>query len=523
MTRPRERVIVVGAGVGGLSAAVQLAAQGALVTVIERADTPGGKLREVRVGDCRIDAGPTVLTMREVLEAVFDSAGASLDDYVPMSRATVLARHGWERGGRLDLFDDTEHTVDAIGEFAGLTEARNYLAFCREARNIYRILEQSFMQASKPSLPQLMWRIGPHRLRDQWRINPYQTLWSAVCRHFKDERLRQLFARYATYCGSSPFATPATLMLIADVERRGVWLVQGGMYKIALALEQLGTRLGVEYRYACEVCDVTLENKRASGVMLTTGERLEANAVIVNADVAAVAEGRLGRTAAQSVRPISQRSRSLSAHTWAFTGSAAGFPLARHTIFFPDAPYENEFNDIFGRKRLPLTPAVYVCAQDRDSAGHSSTATDRFLCIVNAPPVEDGAAANRTEIEECETKAYRLMNACGLTLQQMTDATVRTSPRDFERLFPGTAGAIYGRASHGWMSSFQRQGARCRVPGLYFAGGSAHPGPGVPMAALSGTLACNSVLADLASIRKLHKTATPGGMLMPSATTAATD
>lgn len=519
-----KRVVVVGAGIGGLTAAVGLAAEGLDVTVVEKFDAPGGKMREVRVCGARIDAGPTVFTMRDVFEEIFANAGASLDDYLTVKPAEVLARHAWEAGGELDLFADMDRTVDAIGAFAGAKNACGYASFCKEAANIYRILDRAFIRAQKPNLPELLWRVGLLNFEDLWRINPYQSFWSAVCRHMSDPRLRQLFGRYSTYCGASPFSAPATLMLVAHVEQRGVWLVEGGIHRIALALESLARRLGAAFRYNAQAAEVLSVRGRVSGVRLESGERLSADAVILNADAAAVARGALGLSAQGAIRPIPSRKHSLSALTFAFQAEAHGFPLARHTVFFPNAPYASEFDAIFKLRKLPPSPAVYVCAQDRDDeGGRRGGGPERFLGIVNAPAQLGAETLSQSEIEECENKTFRLMEACGLRLTVASGAMVRTAPQDFERLFPGAGGAIYGRASHGWMASFQRQSVRSGMPGLYFAGGSVHPGPGVPMAALSGRLAGEALLADWALTKRWRQMATLGGILMRSAPTTATD
>ena len=275
-------------------------------------------------------------------------------------------------------------------------------------------------------------------------------------------------------------------MLVAHVEQRGVWLVEGGMHRIALALESLARRLGAAFHYNAEAAEVLSVRGKVSGVRLASGERLAADAVILNADASAVARGALGLAAQGAIRPIPSRKQSLSALTFAFQGEARGFPLARHTVFFPDTPYASEFDAIFRHRKLPPSPAVYVCAQDRDDeGGRRGEGPERFLSIVNAPAQLDAGALSQLEIAECEKETFRLMEACGLRLKA-TCAMARTAPQDFERLFPGAGGAIYGRASHGWMASFQRQGIRSAMPGLYFAGGSVHPGPGVPMAALWG-------------------------------------
>jgi 1-hydroxycarotenoid 3,4-desaturase len=499
------RVAVIGAGIGGLAAALDLSARGFEVLVLERAAAPGGKMREVAVGEgegaARLDAGPTVFTMRWVFEELFDSAGASLSDHLALRPAAVLARHAWNGGGRLDLFADVARSADAIGAFAGAAEARGFRAFCDRARRVYRALEGPFIRAARPTPFSLAAAAGPSGVAGLLGASPFNTLWRALGDHFRDPRLRQLFGRYATYCGSSPFLAPATLMLVAHVEQDGVWLVEGGMHRLARAVEALARSRGVAFRYGAEVAEIRVEGGRAAGVTLADGERVEADAVVVNADAAALAAGLFGPAAARgaAVPRAEQRDRSLSALTWAMLAEAEGFPLLRHTVFFSN-DYPAEFDDLFGRNRLPAAPTAYVCAQDRGAdddggaAARPKPGPERLLCLVNAPPTGDTAPPSRAEIERCETATFRLLERCGLTLRRRD--TVTTGPAEWERLFPATGGALYGRASHGWAASFARPGARTALPGLYLAGGSAHPGAGVPMAALSGRLAASSIASD---------------------------
>jgi 1-hydroxycarotenoid 3,4-desaturase len=282
------------------------------------------------------------------------------------------------------------------------------------------------------------------------------------------------------------------------------------MGAIAQAMAKSAARAGVDIETAAPVREVLVEGGRAAGVVLSTGERVEAGAVLVNADAAAVAAGLFGPAVRNSVPRAERRDRSLSALTWAMLVEAEGFPLLRHTVFFSD-DYPAEFEDVFNRNRLPAAPTAYVCAQDRGAGadGAAPSGPERLLCLVNAPPTGDTAPPSRAEIERCETATFRLLERCGLALKR--HGTVLTGPAEFERLFPATGGALYGRASHGWAASFARPGARTALPGLYLAGGSAHPGAGVPMAALSGRLAAASLVSDLASTARLRGTAMLGG------------
>jgi len=515
MAPSRGHVVVIGAGLGGLSCAVALAAQGARVTVLERASTPGGKMREVRVDGRPVDSGPTVLTMRHVFDAVFESAGERLDDHVTLTRSEIIARHAWEGGATLDLFSDIDRSADAIGRFAGAAEARGYLAFCAYAQRIHETVEGPFMRAQRPSLGSVLRDQGVRGLASLATIDATRTMWRALGDYFRDPRLRQLFGRYATYCGSSPWLAPATLNVVAHVEREGVWTVNGGMYRLAEAVAALAARKGVTFRYGAEVTEVTVSDGRATGVRLADGERIEADAVVVNADTAALSDGRFGAAAAKAWRREPSEGRSLSAVTYSLATRASGFPLVRHNVFF-SKDYEREFGDIFARDELPAEPTIYACAQDRDdTAAPPADGVDRIFLIVNAPARGGRRPFSTAEIDACTRRTAARLELMGLSLDWTPTRHVTTTPDAFERMFPSTGGALYGPPSHGWKSPLYRAPARSNVPGIFLAGGSAHPGAGVPMVARSGLLAAESVLASLASTARSRPAVTRGGTLTP--------
>lgn len=514
--------MVIGAGIGGLVSALQLAQSGLQVTLVESAAGPGGKMRQIDVGGARIDSGPTVFTMRWVMDQIFRSAGVELDDMLTLRPLAVLARHAWNGEQRLDLHADARQSAEAIGQFAGAAEARRFIQFCAQARRVYDTLEGPFIRSQRPTLFDLARDLGPRGLGVLAGLGPFATLWRSLARHFHDPRLQQLFGRYATYCGSSPYAAPATLMLVAQVEMDGVWSVEGGMLAVAQALATLAERHGATLRYGVACDEVLVRDGRACGVRLAAGEVIDADSVVFNGDAAALGQSLLGAAASRAVRPVPPSTRSLSAMAWSMHTRTDGFPLVRHNVYFC-ADYAAEFRDIFQHRRLPREGTVYVCAQDRDDdgclpVGHGSGA-ERLLCIVNAPAHGDHGPIEPSEIAACEQTHFALLQRCGLRLDRQPGDTVLTTPSDFHRLFPGTGGALYGQASNGWMDSFRRPSSISRLPGLYLAGGSVHPGPGVPMAAMSGLLAAATVMAHLDSTSRSRRVAISGGMSTRSATT----
>ncbi|MDX5351252.1 MAG: phytoene desaturase [Paracoccaceae bacterium] len=508
-------VVVIGAGMGGLAAAIRLASAGCRVCLVEAQAHPGGKMRARATAAGPVDAGPTVLTLRQVFDDLFSVAGERLEQHLTLLPQPILARHWWPDGSRLDLTGNRETDARAIARFAGSAEALAFRRFDALAQGLYDTFDTPVMRAPHPRVLPILRAVAVRP--GLWpALAPGRTLGGLLQRQFRDHRLAQLYARYATYVGGRPDHSPAVLALIWRAEAAGVWAVQGGMHRLAETLAALAQRLGVRLCYGSAARRLIREGGRVTGVQLDNGETLACDACVHAGDPAALTDCLLGDGFKTALPSVATRPRSLSAWVWSFAARPEGSlarDLIHHNVFFPRDTAQ-EFGPI-GRGEMPETPTLYLCAEDR-AGGAAPQGAERFAIIVNAPAER---ADQPEDFSRCHDRTFQTLRRMGLSFSPAPDRAALTTPAQLERLFPGSGGAIYGRSPEGSFAAFQRPPARTRVPGLYLAGGGAHPGAGVPMAALSGRHAAEAVMADLTSRSRSGRTAMPGGISTRSPTT----
>jgi phytoene desaturase len=485
-------IVIVGGGLGGLAAAIRLAAHGRRVVLCEKNERVGGKLNIVAEEGYTFDTGPSLLTMPWVLRELFAAAGRRLEDELTLIQVDPTCRYRWPDGARFDAFQSLPLLMREIAQIEP-RDAACFFRFMAYAERIYRAVAGPFLLRPFDGLRDLL---TPAALRGAWAIDPFRTVDQAVRGFFRSPHLRQVFDRYATYSGSSPYRAPATFNLIAYIEFvEGAWYLRGGMYELARALERLACALGVEMRMCSPVAQVVVREGAARGVILETGERLDAAAVIVNADP---------RYAYEAIIPDGHR---IAARLARLEPSCSGFvlllgvdrvysDLTHHNIFF-SADYEREFAAIFDKRAPAPDPTVYVCATSISDPSHAPPGHMNLFVLVNVPALGSRLDWGREAAGYRDLVLHKLerMGLAGLDRHVVYERII--TPEDLQSRYNAPGGAIYGLASNRPWTAFLRPPLRAReARGLFFVGGGTHPGGGIPLVLLSGRAVAERVLAE---------------------------
>lgn len=488
-----KSAIIVGAGLGGLATAIRLAARGISVQVFEKNELPGGKVNLHRAAGYTFDTGASLLTMRHVVEDLFASAGRRVEDYLTIEPLEPICRYRWADGATLDASTNLERTLAEIKRVAP-EDVAAFESFLADSRRKYEVAERTFLAHSLNDLPKLL---RPRYARDLAVISSWRTLAAHNARHFRSPYLRQLFNRFATYNGSSPYRTPATFALIPYVEfGLGAWYLRGGMYELPRALARLAAELGAKISTPVEISRILVDKGVARGVVTADGAEHKSDVVIANSD-AIETYRRLVPEKARRIytnRKLARIEPSCSGFVLLLGVRHRYDQLAHHNIFF-STDYEEEFRAIFDEMRPAGDPTIYVCATSRADATQAPQGCENLFVLVNAPATSEHTDWSR------ESDAYRnliISKLDGFGLEGLGAAIEyehRITPEDFALRYGAHRGALYGASSNSTLSAFFRPPNKARdIENLYFAGGTTHPGGGIPLVLLSGKMAADLVL-----------------------------
>ncbi|MGH8905799.1 MAG: phytoene desaturase family protein [Egibacteraceae bacterium] len=485
------RIVVVGAGVGGLAVAARLAAGGHEVTVCEQAERVGGKLGLWERDGFRFDTGPSLVTMPHVVAETFAATGGQAPRLEPVE---PIAHYRFADGIELDTTADAEALRRGLDAALGAGAGADWARLMGRAERIYHAVRGPFLESPLAGWRTLR-RLATTQLGDLATVAPHRSLRGLGRSYLRDPRLRMLLDRYATYTGSDPRRAPAALATVPYVEQAfGAWYAPGGLYRIAEALRACAQAAGAEVRTGADVAHIELAGERVAGVRLAGGERLAAGAVVANVDAAHLYGDLLdGPAAARARRRLARATPSLSGFVMLLGVRGRTPGLAHHTVLFP-ADYDAEFDAIFGADPRPVgDPTLYI-AVPRDPAvapdGHEA-----WFVLVNAPRQ---GQVDWTDALACRYADHllSLLAARGLDLSGRVCFREVISPADLARRTRAVGGAIYGTSSNGPRAAFLRPPNCGPVPGLYLVGGSSHPGGGLPLVLLSARIVANLLLGQ---------------------------
>ncbi|MBR9976307.1 MAG: phytoene desaturase [Bacteroidetes bacterium] len=488
-----EDIGVIGAGLGGLSAAIHLAVRGKDVTVFEKNSSVGGKASELQMDGFRFDTGPSLLTMPFVLEQLYDAADASAEERVELVPVDPICRYFYPDGTVLDA-SAHEETFRAQVRAMAPDDADAVTRFLDYSQRIYELTSDIFLFHSLTDLKALLsWKNVGILLRLP-QIDPFRTVHARTTSFFRDPRIVQLFDRYATYNGSNPYAAPATLNIIPYVEYRlGGYYVRGGMYALVRSLESIARRLGVRFRFDARVEGIAVAGGKVTGLRIDGGHE-PFDTVVSNADAVFTMTRLLDDGSPRALRRTRRYERlepSCSGLVFLWGVRGQNSRLAHHNIFFSD-DYAEEFDDIFTRRVPPRDPTVYVSITSHADPSHAPEGHENWFVLVNMPYVTD---ENRDAgIPEVRAAVLRRLRHAGLDIEGDIVCEETVTPADLEQRYNANRGSIYGISSNSRNAAFLRPRNALRSPkGLYLCGGAAHPGGGVPLVLLSGKLAAEAV------------------------------
>lgn len=486
----KRQVAIIGGGLGGLTAAIRLAHQGFQVQLFEKNEILGGKMNQFVSNGFHFDTGPSLLTMPFVIDELFDSIGETRSEYLEFVPIDPICRYFWEDGSTLDAKTDADQMIGELKKIS-TEDATRYEDFLAYTKRIYDITADVFLFKPIHEIQKLVnWQTFLKLFRVP-QIDPFRTVHEGVSRYFTHPKLIQLFDRYATYNGSNPYQAPATLNIIPYVEYGlGCYYIKGGMYQLVDSLKRLAEKFSVEIHTGARVEKILHQQNQIQGIQIN-GEKIPAEFVISNADVV-VAFNELIDGFLKKQEKLNRLEPSLSGvvFLWGIEGQHP--QLAQHNIIFA-SDYELEFKQIFEQKQVPDDPTIYIAITSKLDSDHAPAGGENWFVLINVPYLNEN---QKWEAEVIRLKKIILekLNKIGIDISGKIKFEKTITPQDFYDQYRSNRGSIYGISSNDRMTAFRRPANRSReIKGLYFAGGSTHPGGGVPLAMLSGKMCAELV------------------------------
>ncbi|MEM9077402.1 MAG: 1-hydroxycarotenoid 3,4-desaturase CrtD [Bacteroidota bacterium] len=484
-----SKAIVIGAGIGGLATAIRLKAKHYDVEVFEANDYPGGKLHGKTVNGFRFDLGPSLFTMPHFVDELFLLHNKNPRDYFNYSRKTTICNYFWEDGKNFSAHADKDIFTKEAAQCFEETEEHisQYLA---NSKKKYDLTAPLFLEKSLHKAGTYFSKNTIKAILQLGQLGVNSTLHQTNQEAFSNQKIIQLFNRYATYNGSSPYLTPGIMSMIPHLEMDfGTFFPKGGMHQITLSLFQLAKEIGVKFNFSHPVDAIVVKKGTAKGIRTQNGE-YESDYVVSNMDIFPTYKKLLKQE--KQPEKVLQQERSSSALIF-YWGISRSFPeLDLHNILFSN-DYENEFKHIFKTKNLHGDPTVYINITSKEEPNDAPAGQENWFVMINAP---GNHGQNWDELkQESRKNIIRKINACLNTdIEKYIVSEFILDPNGIENSTSSHKGALYGAASNSKFAAFLRHpNFSSNIKGLYFCGGSVHPGGGIPLCLLSAKIVSDLV------------------------------
>ncbi|MFA5983611.1 MAG: phytoene desaturase family protein [Methylococcaceae bacterium] len=488
------RVVIIGGGLGGLSAAIALATEGFKVDLLEKNDKVGGKLNILEKDGFIFDLGPSILTMPHIFEALFVKAGKNMADYVSIEKVEPHWRNFFEDGMVLDLTENTDQQRQELNKL-GPQAVEEFERFMAYSKKLSMETEVGYFNKGLDGFWDLLKYYGPIR---SLNFDVFRTMDQGVRRFISHPKLVDILNYFIKYVGSSPYDAPALMNLLPYIQYHyGLWYVKGGMYGMAQAMERLALELGVNIRLNAEVAEIKYQGAQATGIRLINAEELAADIVVSNMEVLPAMQQLLNSPASELKKM--QRYEPTCSGLVLHLGVDCIYPqLAHHNFFYSDHPKEH-FDAVFHSGKLSEDPTIYLVAPVKSDPSQAPAGCEIIKILPHIPHLNPENPLTADDYLALRERVLIKLERMGLTdLRQHIITEEYWTPHDIQARYYSNQGSIYGVvADRNKNLGFKAPQRSKQLNNLYFVGGSVNPGGGMPMVTLSGQLVRDKILADL--------------------------
>jgi phytoene desaturase len=485
-----KKIIVIGAGLGGLSASIYLANRGFEVEVYEMNDKPGGKSGEIKLKGYRFDTGPSLLTMPFVIEKIFQDSNENINDFLKIKELEVLTKYFYPDGTIINAFSDKNKFAEEVNKKTGERE-ENILNLLKYAKKIYDLTADVFIFNSLEKTIKFKSFFNINLLKRIFQIDGTRTMYNAIKSYINDPRIQQIFLRFATYNGSNPYLAPATLNVIAHIEHnQGAYYPEDGIYSIPNSLYKLAIKKGVKFNFNSKVDEILINENKAYGIKIN-GNTIPAECIISNVDVNTTYR-KLINQKLKILKSLDKLELSSSVLVFNWGIKKTFTVLDIHNILF-SKDYKKEFKEIFNEGKLPTDPTIYINISSKYNKNDAPEGCENWFVLINTPYNKDIYWENEA-LKAKKIILEKITKFLKVDIENLIECEEILSPKDIEYETGSYMGSLYGISSNTKTSAFRRHPSMSKeIRNLFFCGGSVHPGGGIPLVLESGRLVAEKI------------------------------